>query len=150
MGDRKGYLLKALDLIEDGIGPIHKKSSVYETEPWGLKEQEKFLNMAISVKSAKSAEEIMYYLKNIESSIGSLKVKKWGPRNIDIDILYCDGLIIKTENMTIPHPHIYERNFVLIPLMEIAGDFIDPVKQMTIDELYDNCKDINEVFIFEE
>lgn len=64
--------------------------------------------------------------------------------------MYCDGLIIKTENMTIPHPHIYERNFVLIPLMEIAGDFIDPVKQMTIDELYDNCKDINEVFIFEE
>ncbi len=149
-GDRKEFLQKALELISASIGEISLKSSVYETEPWGMKEQENFLNMAIEVKSIKSAEDILKSIKSIESAIGPGKEVKWGPRTIDIDILYCDDLIINSSEITIPHPHIQDRNFVLIPLMEIAGDFTDPVHKMTIEELYDVCKDTGEVFIFEE
>lgn len=149
-GDRNEFLQKALQLISEKIGTINLKSNIYETEPWGMKEQENFLNMAIEVKSTKSPEDVIQSIKSIESSLGSSKSVKWGPRNIDIDVLYCDDLIIESSEITIPHPHIQDRNFVLIPLLEIAGDFTDPVHKMTIDELYDICKDTGEVFIFEE
>ncbi len=149
-GDRHEYLQKALHLISEKIGTISLKSAIYETEPWGLKEQENFLNMAISVMSSKNPEEVLKVIKAIEISMGSVKSVKWGPRTIDIDILYCDDLIINSPEVTIPHPHIRERNFVLIPLMEIAGDFTDPVHQITIDEMYDACQDTGEVFIYEE
>jgi len=149
-GDRNDFLQKALQLISEKIGTINIKSNIYETEPWGIKEQENFLNMAIEVKSTKSPEDVIQSIKSIESSLGSSKSVKWGPRNIDIDVLYCDDLIIESSEITIPHPHIQDRNFVLIPLLEIAGDFTDPVHKMTIDELYDLCKDTGEVFIFEE
>ncbi len=149
-GDRNEFLQKALQLISEKIGTINLKSNIYETEPWGMKEQENFLNMAIEVKSTKSPEDVIQSIKSIESALGSAKSAKWGPRSIDIDVLYCDDLIIKSSEITIPHPHIQDRNFVLIPLLEIAGDFTDPVHKMTIDELYDLCKDTGEVFIFEE
>lgn len=149
-GDRNDFLQKALQLISEKIGTINLKSNIYETEPWGMKEQENFLNMAIEVKSTKSPEDVIQSIKSIESSLGSSKSVKWGPRNIDIDVLYCDDLIIESSEITIPHPHIQDRNFVLIPLLEIAGDFTDPAHKMTIDELYDLCKDTGEVFIFEE
>lgn len=149
-GDRKELLQKALQLISEKIGTINLKSNIYETEPWGIKEQENFLNMAIEVKSTKSPKELIQNIKSIESSLGSSKSVKWGPRSIDIDVLYCDDLIIESSEITIPHPHIQDRNFVLIPLLEIAGDFTDPVHKLTIEELYDLCKDTGEVFIFEE
>lgn len=149
-GDRKEFLRKALELIKDNIGEITLKSDIYETEPWGIKEQENFLNMAIAVMSLKPAEAVLKSIKSLESQLDSRKEVKWGPRNIDVDILYCDDMIIKRNDLTIPHPHIYERNFVLIPLMDIAGDFTDPVHKLSIDELYDVCSDTSEVFIFEE
>ncbi|HRO74231.1 MAG TPA: 2-amino-4-hydroxy-6-hydroxymethyldihydropteridine diphosphokinase, partial [Saprospiraceae bacterium] len=88
--------------------------------------------------------------KAIEKEMQRIKELKWGPRNIDIDLLYCDDIILQTETLTIPHPQIYNRNFVLIPMMEIAGEWMDPVKNMTITELYDQCQDTNEVFILNE
>ena len=149
-GDRKDLLHKALQLINENIGTITKKSSIYETEPWGIKEQEYFLNMAIELASSKSPEEVLSNIKSIEKTLVSDKIIKWGPRNIDIDILYCDDLILESNVLLIPHAHIHERNFVLIPLMEIAGDYTDPVQLITIDEMYDRCQDESEVFIFEE
>ena len=89
-------------------------------------------------------------LEEIEAELGGGKLVKWGPRNIDIDILYCDDTILQSELLTIPHPQLYNRNFVLIPLLEIAGDFIDPVKKLTIDELYDECTDEGEVLLYED
>ncbi len=149
-GDRKITLQKALQKIEEQVGQIVAESSIYETEPWGLKNQENFLNMAITVKSSKSPDQVFEITKAIEASFGGVKTVKWGPRVIDIDILYCDQLVIKTDTLTIPHPQLYERNFVLIPLLEIAGDFVDPVLNKSIDEIYDTCKDEGEVFIYEE
>ena len=73
----------------------------------------------------------------------------WGPRLLDIDILYCDDLIIESVQLNIPHKQIYNRNFTLIPLIEIAGHIVDPVKQITIDEIYDQCTDDKEVYLFE-
>ncbi|HMR89444.1 MAG TPA: 2-amino-4-hydroxy-6-hydroxymethyldihydropteridine diphosphokinase [Saprospiraceae bacterium] len=149
-GDRTSYLSNAIKQIAAIIGQVTDQSSTYQTEPWGKKDQDDFLNIAIKVESNLAPEEALNAAKQIESAMGSEKKEKWGPRIIDIDILYCDDLIMEKDNLVIPHPHIYERNFVLIPLMEIAGDFIDPVKEMSIEDIFDLCKDESEVLIFEE
>jgi 2-amino-4-hydroxy-6-hydroxymethyldihydropteridine diphosphokinase len=149
-GDRTSYLSNAIKQIADKIGHVTDQSAIYQTEPWGKKDQDDFLNMAIKVESNLSPEDALNATKKIETAMGSEKKEKWGPRIIDIDILYCDDLIMEKDNLVIPHPHIYERNFVLIPLMEIAGDFIDPVKEMSIEDIFDLCKDESEVLMFEE
>lgn len=149
LGDRKKNLYDAIRLIEYKIGFIVEKSSIYETEPWGLKDQPGFLNQAIISKSNLSPNKVLNVITDIESELGRIRNEKWGPRTIDIDIIYCDDLILNSDELTVPHPHMYDRNFVLIPFMEIAGDFIDPVKQVSVEELYDNCRDESEVFIFE-
>lgn len=148
-GDRSHMLSKALLAIESKIGKITDKSSVYETEPWGLKEQENFLNQAIMVSTHKNVDEVFAISKEIESVMGSNKTVKWGPRSIDIDILYAGNQVLDTPELKIPHPQLYNRNFVLIPLMEIAGDFIDPVKNLSIEEIYDMCEDEGEVYILD-
>lgn len=149
-GDRTSYLSNAIKQITAKIGQVTDQSAIYQTEPWGKKDQDEFLNMAIKVESNLAPEDALNAAKKIETDMGSEKKEKWGPRIIDIDILYCDDLIMEKDNLVIPHPHIYERNFVLIPLMEIAGDFIDPVKEISIEDIFDLCKDESEVLIFEE
>ena len=150
VGDRKAMLLQAIDAIHQKIGQVTAKSSIYETEPWGLADQSNFYNMAIEVHSKLNPEDVCQSTKSIEKEMDRKKEIHWGPRNIDIDILYCDDFIIKTPLLTIPHPRIYDRNFVLIPMIEIAGNFTDPVKMQTMDELYEACRDTNEVFILED
>ncbi len=149
-GDRTKNIENAIDQIIFSIGKIKDKSSVYVTEPWGLEGQPDFLNMVILVVSDFEPLKVLEHIKIIETKAGPAKEVKWGPRTLDIDILYCDDVIIETEKLTIPHKQVYHRNFALIPLLEVAGDFLDPVKLLTIDEIYDNCKDIKEVFIYEE
>jgi 2-amino-4-hydroxy-6-hydroxymethyldihydropteridine diphosphokinase len=149
-GDRTSYLSNAIKQITAKIGQVTDQSAIYQTEPWGKKDQDEFLNMAIKVESNLVPEDALNAAKKIETDMGSEKKEKWGPRIIDIDILYCGDLIMEKDNLVIPHPHIYERNFVLIPLMEIAGDFIDPAKEMSIEDIFDLCKDESEVLMFEE
>ena len=148
-GDRLNMLSKAISAIESKIGKVVDKSSIYETEPWGLKEQEHFLNQALIVDADLTVEEVFGVTKEIEKDLGSTKTIQWGPRAIDIDILYADHLVLDTPSLKIPHPQLYNRNFVLIPLMEIAGDFVDPLKNMSIDEIYDLCEDEGEVLILD-
>ena len=150
LGDRAQNLRNALDQIKLAIGKIKISSSIYETEPWGLEGQPDFLNMVIAVESRFEPNKVLDLTKIIETNALAIKEVKWGPRTLDIDILYCDDLIINTENLTIPHKQLYDRNFTLIPLIEIAGDLMDPKKLLTIDEIYDNCQDNKEVFIYEE
>ena len=149
-GNRTAFLTDAMKRISSMIGEIKEQSSIYQTEPWGKKDQDEFLNLAIKVDSNLEPEDVLSAIKNVEVSMGVEKREKWGPRIIDIDILYCNDVVMETENLVIPHPHIYERNFVLIPLMEIAGDFIDPVKDISIEEIFDLCKDESEVLLYEE
>ncbi len=149
-GDRKQSLDNCLVQIAEKIGKITSKSSIYETEPWGLKDQPNFLNMAVEAKTHLTVVEVFNISKEIEKELGCPKQVKWGPRSIDIDILYYDHVIMDTEKLKLPHPQLYNRNFVLIPMMEIAGDYIDPIRNISIDEIYDVCSDQCEVFLYEE
>lgn len=150
IGDRKKNLLEAQTLMTDkGLNPV-AVSSIYETEAWGLEDQPDFLNQACIVESSMDPLTFLQKLKEIEKTAGRQKSEKWGPRIIDIDILYADDNVISTPELKIPHPDLYSRNFALIPMIEIAGELVDPVKQLTLDELYDLCTDTKEVYLYEE
>lgn len=149
IGDRNAMLTAAVDQISQKIGKLVLASSIYETEPWGYKNQDHFLNQAIQVESHLSIDDVFTILQEIEKQMGGIKTETWGPRIIDIDILYCDDVIVNTDRLTVPHARMYERSFVLIPMMEIACDFIDPVKNKSIEELFDMCRDEGAVFIYE-
>lgn len=149
VGDRAAMLKKATHLIESHIGPVKAKSSIYETEPWGVENQENFLNLALHIESSLPPMAAWKMIEQIQNDLGKTQEGVWGPRNIDIDILYCDDVVLKTPELTIPHPRVRERNFVLVPLMEIAGEFIDPELKINIEEIYDICKDTKEVYLFD-
>jgi 2-amino-4-hydroxy-6-hydroxymethyldihydropteridine diphosphokinase len=148
--NRKNNLEKALEKIREKIGKIIVSSSVYETEAWGLEDQPDFLNQACIVSTTLTPVQILKTLKEIEKSMGRTETIKWGPRLIDIDIIYVDDLVMQTPELVVPHPGLYNRNFVLLPLIEIAGDFTDPVKKISLDEIYDSSTDTKEVYVFDD
>jgi len=149
IGDKKAHLLKALDCIEAAIGPIVSKSRIYQTEAWGITNQDDFYNQAILVKTDLKPTDLLQKVKAIEVQIGRKKSEKWTARIIDIDILFWENCIIQKDNLCIPHPHIFERNFVLIPLWEIAPQFVHPILKKSIEELYFACKDLQKVKLLE-
>lgn len=134
LGDRRGYLAAALQQLREVI-IIDTISSVYETEPVGYLEQPRFLNIACSGKTWLSAQDLLKYAKAVEVTIGRQPSFRNGPRSIDIDILLYDDLQIQQEELTIPHPRMRERAFVLAPLSEIAPNIVDPASGKTIQEL---------------
>lgn len=119
----------------EGIKVV-KRSSLYETKPWGLKAQPDFINMVVCAETGISPEELLKKLKFIEKKMGRKESKRWGPRLIDIDILFYDDLVIDSPELKIPHPYIKEREFVLLPLSEIEPEFVHPVLKKTVRELY--------------
>ncbi len=135
LGNRKINLSKALRFIEEKDIRIKKVSSIYKTPPWGKKDQPEFLNQVIEAETEVSPKKLLNTCKEIEKKMGRKKGERWGPRIIDIDILFYGEKIIKEENLTIPHPLITERAFVLLPLYEIAPDFIHPVRKEKIKAL---------------
>ena len=110
-------------------------SKVYETPPWGYENQPAFLNMAVKCETNLEPESLLKRLKQLEVQLGREQSFRWGPRLIDIDILFYNDLILESESLTIPHPRLHERAFVLVPLADIAPDFIHPVLKKTIKEL---------------
>jgi len=125
MGDRLAYLSKAIDKIAEIQGcNILNKSSVYETEPWGYENQEAFLNLCISIETSLSPYELLESLQAIELELDRVRKIHWGPRTIDIDILLFDDIICEDDKLTIPHPRMRERAFVLIPLYDIEKNLI--------------------------
>ena len=125
MGDRLEYLSKAIDKIAEIQGcNILNKSSVYETEPWGYENQEAFLNLCISIETSLSPYELLESLQKIELELDRVRKIHWGPRTIDIDILLFDDIICEDDKLTIPHPRMRERAFVLIPLYDIEKNLI--------------------------
>lgn len=110
-------------------------SGFYETEPWGLDAQSAFLNLVVEVATVLSPAELLSRLKETEEMLGRVEAERWGPRLIDLDIVYYGARVIMEQGLTIPHPHCHERGFVLAPLAEIAPDFVDPLRKATVTEL---------------
>ena len=124
IGDRRNALSEAIRLIDERVGRVNKVSSFIETEPWGFKSEFKFLNAVLSVQSMLSPIEILHITQNIEKEMGREKKSLGGiyhDRIIDIDLLMYDSLQLDTPELTLPHPHMKEREFVMIPLMEILS-----------------------------
>lgn len=121
LGDRKKYLADAMKLLEQRGVKILKKSSIYETEPVGLTDQPKFLNMVVEVSTNLSPEDLLRVCLGAEDDLGRVRQERWGPRTIDIDVLLYQDRKIRTEFLTIPHPRMFEREFVMKPLREIRG-----------------------------
>ncbi len=149
VGSRKVNLEIAQKRIFTEVGIITNKSSIFESEAWGVPDQPDFLNQIIVVETQLLPIQVLCTIKEIEQNMGRKKVGKWGPRIIDIDILFCEKLIINSKELIVPHPGIPFRNFILVPLMEILPDYIHPVKNITIEEMYWECDDVGNVYINE-
>lgn len=128
-------------MIDNHIGEIIRASSVYETSAWGKTDQADFLNQAILVSTEKSAANVLEQIYLIEGKMGRQHQEKWGPRIIDIDIIFHGSEIIQTESLKVPHPEFSNRNFVLDPLAELVPHFVDPITKKTIIELKNICSD---------
>jgi 2-amino-4-hydroxy-6-hydroxymethyldihydropteridine diphosphokinase len=148
MGNREAFLSKALTEIDTKIGKISKKSKIYQTEPWGEKEQEDFLNIAVEVETKLKPKKILEKIHEIEKLLDREETYKWGPREIDIDILLYGEEMISEVDLTIPHPFIHERKFTLIPLAEIAPELYHPIMGANIMDLLLECEDQSEVLEF--
>jgi 2-amino-4-hydroxy-6-hydroxymethyldihydropteridine diphosphokinase len=149
LGDREDNLRQANGLIEQYIGKIKKASRLYESQAWGNTDQADFYNQALIVETILSPQDLMKNIHIIENQMGRTRTEKWGARIIDIDILLYDGRIINEKDLVIPHPSLPERNFALIPLMEIAGEVEHPVLNIPIEDIYFECKDPLEVIMVE-
>ena len=136
LGDRESYLAQALKELA-GLPTIEigAVSSIYETAPVGLTDQPDFLNLVVSVRTTLSPRELMDALLHIENKMGRVRTVRWGPRVIDLDLLLFGDVRVEVPGLSVPHPRLRERSFVLIPLAEIAPDLILPGEKMTVKKL---------------
>jgi 2-amino-4-hydroxy-6-hydroxymethyldihydropteridine diphosphokinase len=148
LGDRTNQLALARKRITSEVGPIRAESAIYETQPWGYEDQPWFLNQVLKVESTDAPKSVLTKIKGIEVQTGREPGEKWHARHIDIDILLCDDIIMHEKELSIPHPQLPSRNFVLVPLMELAPELVHPGSGKTIEELYFESKDTGEVYIF--
>lgn len=139
LGDKEANLRTAIYKLQERIGKQVSLSSFYETAPWGFESNHSFLNAAIGLETILSPIEILHITQEIEKELGRTKKSvngSYSDRLIDIDILLYDNLVLQTPELTIPHPLMTERDFVMKPLIEIAGNVIHPTRQKTLSELY--------------
>jgi 2-amino-4-hydroxy-6-hydroxymethyldihydropteridine diphosphokinase len=149
-GTREENMLKAKALIARQAGEIVQQSSLYETEAWGVKDQQSFLNQAMLIKTTLAPTDLLRILKQIEKETGRVETTKWGPRIIDIDILFYGHETVDIPELKIPHPYIQERRFTLVPMAEIAPGFVHPVLGNTMEELLEICVDestVNKIYL---
>ena len=149
LGNRIENIRKALDMIKDEKGiKIKKISSVYETEPEGLKRQMKFLNCVVKITTSLLPYKLLLLLQTIENKLKRKRIIKWGPRSIDLDILVYGNVIKSNGNLSIPHPMLHKRAFVLVPFAEINPDFIHPVLKSRISTLLSRLNNTSGVKLY--
>lgn len=142
LGDRLENLNTAISYVDNEVGAVFAKSSVYETEAWGKTDQPGFLNQAIAVKSNMPPLQLLQTLLAIEQKMGRVRLERWGERLIDIDLIFYGDLVLSNEEvLQLPHPEMHHRRFVLEPLNEIAENFIHPVFKEKISSILANLTD---------
>jgi 2-amino-4-hydroxy-6-hydroxymethyldihydropteridine diphosphokinase len=143
LGDKEGNCKTAIErLSKNGIA-VKKISSPYRTKPWGVEDQPDFVNMAVKAETSINPSELLTILKAIEKDMGRQDGVHWGPRLIDLDLLFYDDLVFSCDELAIPHPLLHEREFVLLPMTEIAAEFVHPVLKATIKQLAGNLGKVN-------
>lgn len=150
LGDRLLNLKLASQAILATCGEITKSSSIYETLAWGVTEQPNFLNQVIEVDSKLNPYELLAQINKIEKDLGRKRHQRWHERTIDIDILYYGNECVNSEALTIPHKELHNRKFTLVPLVEIAPNFVHPILKKTNLALLQSCMDELEVWEFQE
>ncbi|OJV18493.1 MAG: 2-amino-4-hydroxy-6-hydroxymethyldihydropteridine diphosphokinase [Dyadobacter sp. 50-39] len=145
LGDRPQVLAAARESIARQAGSIDGQSAVYETAPWGITDQPAFLNQVLEISTSLLPEDLLRVILNIEHDLGRVRYERWGARVIDIDILYYGQTVMDSARLTLPHPRIQDRRFVLAPLTEIAPDFVHPLLQKTSASLLEQCPDTSAV-----
>jgi len=142
IGNKRANFDKVYTHITNGLGEIIESSSVYETAPWGFQSDKPFWNQVLIIESQLSPTEILGKIEEIDEAFGRKRDNEgYSSREMDIDILYYDDLILETEILIIPHPRIAQRLFVLVPLSEIAPRFVHPLLQKTSIEMLNDCID---------
>ncbi|MCH7949270.1 MAG: 2-amino-4-hydroxy-6-hydroxymethyldihydropteridine diphosphokinase [Candidatus Dadabacteria bacterium] len=149
LGDTIGNCKIALEEIGN-FAEIVRISSLYETEPVGNEDQPNFINCAVEINTDLSPHELLSHLNSVEDKLGRVRGEKWGPRVIDLDIIFYDGLVMKDDDLIIPHPRAHLRRFVLEPICEIARDFIHPELKISILELLEKLGDSKVVIKLEQ
>ncbi len=148
LGDRESNLKEAMVRIEESLGEILAASSVYETEPWGFKSKDQFLNMIVYIRTDLRPSGLLGRILMIEALMGRIRDdREYKSRIIDIDILLYDNEIIDGSTLVIPHPRLHERRFVLVPLCEIAPERIHPVFGKSFESLLKKCRDKSKVVL---
>jgi 2-amino-4-hydroxy-6-hydroxymethyldihydropteridine diphosphokinase len=141
LGNRLANLQRAIKLLKQKGIFTERTSSVYESEPWGIHEQDWFLNAVLEIESSLGPEQLLQSLLDVEKTMGRVRQIKWGPRLIDIDILYMDDHISNSDMLRLPHPGIPGRRFTLMPLVELIPDKKHPLSGATQVELLVQCED---------
>lgn len=151
IGNKLQLIEQAESLIEQQIGTIIKKSSIYETEPWGFTAENNFLNAVLLVETELSPSSVLQISQKIENILGRKRTTSgYASRTMDIDILFFNDLILNTELLVIPHPKLHERKFTLLPLQEIAPHKIHPAFEMDVCSLSMSCNDKSKVNVFKK
>ena len=151
LGDRLGYVQQAASILSTTKDiQIVATSSFYETEPWQMDSPNWFVNATVQISTSLSPEELLIVINRIESQLGRERAEKreYTDRTIDIDILFYDDKIINTDKLTIPHRFFHRRAFMLVPMLEIAQDYVHPLFRKTISELYDELEDPEQVVLY--
>ncbi|NSW45967.1 MAG: 2-amino-4-hydroxy-6-hydroxymethyldihydropteridine diphosphokinase [Bacteroidales bacterium] len=145
IGNRISNINQAIEAIKDLGGKVLKQSSIYESEPWGYKSENWFYNAVILYESYFEAEQLLAFLLDIEKKMGrrrsNVNETFYVDRIIDLDILFCDKCLLTSSILTLPHPHLHERLFVLLPLQEISPEWEHPLLQSSISILIKQCSD---------
>ncbi len=142
IGDKRTNFLKTYARIEKELGPIQKKSAVYESPPWGFHAEENFWNQVVLVKTFFLPEELLPRIHHMESLFNRKReAGKYTSREMDIDILYFDDIFMETNELVIPHPRLHQRLFVLVPLAEIAPELKHPLLRLNSLQMLENCRD---------